>query len=102
MKTIKVKDVTGIPKYFTGIVEWPDGPKYWCKEGKLHREDGPAIENKYGFKSWYLEGKCYYEINLKNFIILDYYKGKYDFMWYKLLSKDKVFECPDIPGLITK
>ena len=23
---------------------YPNGDKYWCLNGKLHREDGPAIE----------------------------------------------------------
>lgn len=27
--------------------------KYWWKNGKLHREDGPAIEYKNGNKFWY-------------------------------------------------
>ncbi len=26
-------------------------------KGKLHREDGPAIEFSNGFKQWYLNGK---------------------------------------------
>ena len=25
--------------------------------GKLHREDGPAVECAYGYKAWYLNGK---------------------------------------------
>jgi hypothetical protein len=28
----------------------------WCIDGKLHREDGPAIEWADGTKSWYLNG----------------------------------------------
>ena len=31
-----------------------DGSKHWCLNGKLHREDGPAIERADGSKSWYL------------------------------------------------
>jgi hypothetical protein len=40
-------------------IEGKYGSKYWCIEGKLHREDGPAVEYKKGNKrwsSWYIEG----------------------------------------------
>lgn len=91
-----------IPETFTGIAELANGTKYWYKEGLLHREDGPAIEWSDGGKAWYLEGKLYYDINLKNFVVLDYDKGKYGIMWYKLLDKNDIFEYPDIPGLFKK
>jgi|SRR5690606_3917925 len=29
------------------------GTKFWYKNGKLHRDDGPAIEYASGTKSWY-------------------------------------------------
>ena len=32
------------------------GDKYWYLNGKLHREDGPAVEYVGGDKSWYLNG----------------------------------------------
>jgi len=32
------------------------GDKWWYKDGKLHREDGPAIERANGDKSWCLSG----------------------------------------------
>jgi hypothetical protein len=125
MKTIKAKSYKEIPENFTGIVEWKggikewykegiphredgpaaeysDGKKYWYKEGKRHRTDGPAAEYPDGRKEWWLEEKDYYPINLKHHVLLDSYKGKYGIMWYKLLGKDKIFEYPDIPGLITK
>lgn len=38
-------------------VECISGTKYWYLNGKLHREDGPAIEYAEGDKSWYLNGK---------------------------------------------
>ena len=38
-----------------------NGNKYWYLNGKLHREDGPAIEFANGTKSWYLNGKCHRE-----------------------------------------
>ena len=31
-----------------------NGSKSWYLNGKLHREDGPAIEYSSGFKAWYL------------------------------------------------
>jgi hypothetical protein len=36
----------------------------WYKNGELHREDGPAIEdaNGYGYKRYYYNGKYYPEI----------------------------------------
>ena len=102
MKTIKVKNSGEIPNHFTGIVKWSNGTKFWYKEGKLHQEDGPACEFLNGTKKWYLEGEWYSQINLNNFVVLDYDKGKYDLIWYKLLDKDKILEYPDIPGLITK
>ena len=36
---------------------YPNGIKYWCLKGKLHREDGPAIEWADSSKSWYLNGE---------------------------------------------
>jgi hypothetical protein len=33
--------------------------KRWYLNGKLHREDGPAIENSDGTKRWYLNGKMH-------------------------------------------
>jgi len=33
-----------------------DGTKVWWLNGKLHREDGPAIEWSNGTKEWWLNG----------------------------------------------
>ena len=38
-----------------------DGDKFWYLNGKLHREDGPAIEYANGTKSWFLNGKRHRE-----------------------------------------
>ena len=46
---------------FTGIVEWSNGAKVWYKEGKKHREDGPAVEWDNGFKYWCKNGKLHRE-----------------------------------------
>jgi antitoxin component YwqK of YwqJK toxin-antitoxin module len=40
---------------------YADGSKYWYLNGKLHREDGPAIEGSSGEKFWYLNGKLHRE-----------------------------------------
>jgi hypothetical protein len=39
-------------------VEWANGSKSWWLNGELHREDGPALEWADGDKRWYLNGKC--------------------------------------------
>ena len=39
------------------VKEDEDGIKYWGLNGKLHREDGPAIEVSNGEKAWYLNDK---------------------------------------------
>jgi len=33
-----------------------DGTKYWLLKGKLHCEDGPAVERSDGTKFWYFNG----------------------------------------------
>lgn len=99
---MKTNEQSEISDNFTGIAEYPSGTKYWYKEGKLHREDGPACEWTNGHKQWWLEHKKYHPINLNDYLVLDYYKGEYGLMWYRILDKDKVIDCPDILGLIAK
>jgi len=36
---------------------YPNGTKHWYLNGRLHREDGPAVEYANGDKCWYLNGK---------------------------------------------
>ena len=58
MKIIKVKGSNEIPKNFTGVVIRQKQGKFWFKEGKYHREDGPAVElTCNGEKHWFLNGK---------------------------------------------
>jgi hypothetical protein len=40
---------------------YPDGTKCWYLNGKLHREDGPAVEWDNGNKWWFLNGKLHRE-----------------------------------------
>ena len=46
-------------------MEYANGSKFWYLNGKYHREDGPAIESANGDKYWYLDGVEYteYEYN---------------------------------------
>ena len=36
------------------VKAYTNGDKHWYLNGKLHREDGPAIERSNGDKYWYL------------------------------------------------
>ena len=38
-----------------------NGDKFWFLNGKLHREEGPAIEYVNGDNEWYLNGKLHRE-----------------------------------------
>ena len=42
-------------------VEWSDGTKAWYFNGKLHREDGPAVEWSDGAKEWWMNGESHRE-----------------------------------------
>lgn len=86
MELIIVRDMDEIPAEYTGIVkslttkntfyykngkvhrengpaiETSDGGKYWYKNEKAHREDGPAVEFSDGYKEWWVDGFLYAEI----------------------------------------
>ena len=36
-------------------IEWDSGSKSWFINGKHHREDGPAVERATGVKRWYIK-----------------------------------------------
>ena len=38
-------------------IEYTSGTKGWYLNGELHREDGPAIEQASGSKEWWLNDK---------------------------------------------
>jgi hypothetical protein len=72
--TYKVKvDFDGKSWWLNGKLHREDGPavelssgsKYWYLNDKLHREDGPAIELSDGTKSWWLNGINYSEEDWK-------------------------------------
>ena len=58
-KILKISYEEKIPQNYSGIVEMPNGSKFWHLNGKLHRTDGPAFEHPSGYKSWYLNGKLH-------------------------------------------
>ena len=39
------------------VVVYFSGTKEWRLNGKLHREDGPAVERANGSKEWWLNGE---------------------------------------------
>ena len=43
------------------VVIYPDGTKYWYKNGNYHRDGGPSIEHDSGTKEWYVNGKQHRE-----------------------------------------
>jgi hypothetical protein len=126
MRTIKINYNEIIPNNFTGIVEYqsgdklwykegkihrengpawefPDGEKHWYKEDKLHRLDGPACEYPDGIKYWYIENKFYYPNKLSELINSSVYlgkeKGQYNFEWLKFLTENGIEEFPIMPGM---
>ena len=48
------------------------GNKRWYSNGKLHREDGPAVEWYDGGKVWYLNGQKYTK---EEYALLQFMKG---------------------------
>jgi hypothetical protein len=74
MKIIKLPNGGELREYPDGTKEWhnlngklhredghamefPNGDKWWYRENKLHRENGPAIEYIDGSKFWYVNDK---------------------------------------------
>ena len=37
----------------------PDGSRVWWRDGKLHRDDGPAYEGANGTREWWRDGKLH-------------------------------------------
>lgn len=54
-----------------------NGNKWWIKDGKFHREDGPAKEYADGTKEWFIEGKRHREDGPA----IEYADGRK--VWYK-------------------
>lgn len=47
-------------------IETKGGTKKWYLNGKKHREDGPAIEWADGKKEWFIHGKKFTEKEFKS------------------------------------
>ena len=58
-------------------VERPDGIKVWYLNGDIHREDGPAYENPDGTKGWWLNGE---EVHPET--LADLWLEREVFCWY--------------------
>lgn len=41
------------------VMKGSDGTEYWFQNGKVHREDGPAIIWADGAEVWYMNGKLH-------------------------------------------
>jgi hypothetical protein len=53
--------ITRFLSNFTGEVVYSSGEIRWYLNGKLHREDGPAVEGFDGTKEWWLNGRRHRE-----------------------------------------
>ena len=104
-KRMKVNSLSKIPRNFTGKVELANENFYWYKNGRLHREDGPAVNYKAGYNSWYLNDIFVWNTDCKldftNQIILS--KKQHSFyptvqVW-KILGSNGLYEQIIVPGM---
>ncbi len=63
MEIIKIDSFADLPIQFTGVAEYEDSSdgRCWFLKGRLHREDGPAVEDEFGYQEWYYNGKLHRE-----------------------------------------
>jgi len=105
MNTIKAKDWSEVPQDYVGIIEWSSGIKGSYKNGKLHKEDGPAYIGKNGYKEWNLNGIYIWtstsKLDLINQIILSKQQHpKYPLVQvWKILGPNGLYEFVVIPGM---
>ena len=63
-----------------GLITDEFGNRRWLQNGKLHRLDGPAVEDANGEKYWYQNGKCHRldgpAVEYDNITKSWYYQGK--------------------------
>jgi|JI10StandDraft_1071094.scaffolds.fasta_scaffold12366_9 hypothetical protein len=107
MKVTRVDFFEEIPDDYTGIIIYPNETKYWLKEGECHREDGPAVEERY-HREWYLnDTKIFCSCDLgsifcvKNKVVLS--KETHELypkiQKWKVLSKNEIYDVLIFPGL---
>ena len=107
MKTIKVKHWTDVPINFTGIVEFENGDKEWLKNGITHRENGPSVIDKNGYKEWWLDGKCIWNSYEREEIIFtdkiipskEQHPGYPTVQVWKYIDGNRIREQIIIPGM---
>lgn len=103
IETIKVIHLGQVPEHYTGIVISDVGDKYWYKEGKVHRTDGPAIELINRNKRWIISNEEFFGFQLGDLIDLTVFiskdKGQYDLYWLKFFTETGIKEFPIIPGM---
>lgn len=59
-----ILDILSVPENFTGVARTQSGNYFWFKNGKRHREDGPAVIWKEGDVGWRLDGRIVSEIEV--------------------------------------
>ena len=50
-------------------IEYYNGFRVWCVNGKRHRLDGPAVEFLNGYKGWCVNGRCLCSVNTQGKIV---------------------------------
>ena len=106
MKIVKVSHYRDIPRNFTGIIEWHDGTKEWRLNGKLHREDGPAVEYDNHVRSWYLNNLSVYTCYVTEDYIVIEDRLPSTMEWLgepvstlKVLTATGICFIPNLPGI---
>ncbi len=105
MNTIKAEDWDGIVESYTGIIEWEDGERHWFKNGKRHREDGPAIIGYNGYKEYRLDGificSSFSNFDLTNCVMVskEPHPEYSTVQVWKYLDKNGIQEQIVIPGM---
>lgn len=99
MKNGQYKDVDGTIRYYkNGKLHREDGPavqyhkgrSVWLINGDIHREDGPAIEGGSAKPSWFILGKEITEEDFKQWVIK---KKLNENLQQKLIPKLKDKKC---------
>ena len=62
-------------------VEWSDGTKEWYLNGDIHREDGPAVDWPDATKEWFLNGE---EVHPET--LVDLWLEREVFCWYDVAN----------------
>ena len=59
MKIAYTRPDMGVPANDPSLIREVDrvGTRFWYLNGKLHREDGPAVERPNGTRFWYRNGE---------------------------------------------